>query len=397
MRVLHVGTGVLPVSARAGRSVDETIYHLARNLAESGCLVDVIDIPSGEAQEPGLRRKYVWSPPVGGTSLLGYLFKVMVFSLQIPALLRRLSLDGIDVVHAHSQFPAVAVLLACRFFGLKIPLVYTAHNPHLLSPTGWRHWLAYLPMEGWVMRRADAVVAQTAAVGKVLTARFRVPEQRIIQIFAGYDAVAVEKFLDSHPAGAPGPPLILCPGIINPRKNQMAVIEAASAIRKASPECRFIFPGKVDDPAYLARLQRRIEELGLASAVDFPGHLSFERLFELYRDATVFIFPTLQESQGKVLIEAMAFGLPVIASRIGPIENVVDLDEGSAILVEPGDSGAIAGETIRLLGDASLRQAMAVRARQLARSRFSWERIAGDTLAAYRGLLPTASQPNPVN
>ncbi len=392
MRVVHIGTGALPVAGNTGRSVEETIFHLTRHLAESGCKVDVVDVAAednhgtGDGVGHGVRFHRVWSPPLSGANLLSYFLKVIIFSLQVIPVLRKLSRERVDIVHAHSQFPAAAVLLARRLFGLKVPLVYTAHNPHLLTPASLSGWLGHLLIEGWVLRRADGVVTQTEAVGKVLAARFGLSERRTIQVYAGYDGAAVDEFLRHHPRKAADSPLVLCPGIINPRKNQMALIESAPAIKAAFPECRFVFPGKIDDPRYFGHLRHRTGELGLTTSVDFPGHLPSEQLFGLYRDATVFVFPTLQESQGKVLIEAMAFGLPVIASRIGPISDVVRLDEGSAVLVDPSDPEAIARETVRLLGDASLRTAMSATAKKLAHSRFSWSRVAQDMLEAYEAM-----------
>ena len=87
-----------------------------------------------------------------------------------------------------------------------------------------------------------------------------------------------------------------------------------------------------------------------------------------------------------MLIEAMAFGLPVIASSIEPVSDVVNLNPGSGILIEPFDHDGLAQAIISLLQDRSLRQSMSARARELA-ARFSWERIAEQTLSLYRNIV----------
>jgi len=83
----------------------------------------------------------------------------------------------------------------------------------------------------------------------------------------------------------------------------------------------------------------------------------------------------------------MAFGLPVIASRIGPIMDVVNLETDSAILVNPDDTEEISSVIIRLLGDESMRTTLSIKGRKLASSRFSWSRIASDMLSVYRELI----------
>jgi len=408
LRIVHLGTGFLPVSATTGRSVEETIYQITRQLAgqlpqrltrELGAEVDVIDIrvPGDDRGEGGARFHEVRSLPLRGSNFFSYFLKVTWFSMRILPVLRRLIRNGnvsgiATVIHAHSQFPAAVALLARSLSRRKVTVVYTAHNPYLLAPASLANRLKHTLIEGWVLRRVDRVVAQTEAVGRELSGRFRIPPDRIACVFAGIDVEVIDDFVERHPRQENGHRTVLCPAIVNPRKNQMAVVAGMPEVVRDCPDCRFVFAGAVDDRAYFRDIQKVIAERGLSDYVEFSGHLPLEALYQQYRDATVVVFPTLYESQGKVLIEAMAFGLPVIASRIGPIEDVVSLREGSAILIDPHDTEEISRSIAGLLRDERMREALSTKGRELASSRFPWSRTARDMLTVYQEIEDTNSQ-----
>ena len=390
LRVVHLGTGFLPVSSNAGRSVEGTIYELTRHLVSAGADVAIVDIKLAlrTRGDTGTSFHEVGSLPLRGANLFSYFLKIIWFSLRLlPALRRLMKEGGIDIIHAHSQFPSATVLLARRLFRWKVPVVYTAHNPYLLAPPSLTNWLRYTLIEGWVLRRVDRVLAQTEAVGRELGRRFRISPERIEQVFAGIDLAAIDDFIEHHPRQENGHRTVLYPAVINPRKNQVAVVQCIPDVVKAYPECRFVFAGAIDDRAYFSDIQTMVRERDLSEYVAFTGQLPLETLYQQYRDATALVFPTLYESQGKVLIEAMAFGLPVIASRIGPIMDVVSLEEGSAVLVEPHNPEEIAGAITGLLRDECKRTGLSARGRKLASSRFSWSRTAEDTLAVYRKII----------
>jgi len=389
LKIVHLATGFLPVSSNAGRSVEGTIYELTRHLASAGTDVAIVDIKLAPRTRGDTMASFheVGSPPLRGSNQISYFLKVIWFSLRLLPVLRHLARSGnVNIIHAHSQFPTAVALLARRLFRWKVPVVYTAHNPYLLPPPSLANWLKHTLIEGWVLRRVDRVMAQTEAVGRELGRRFRISAERIEQVFAGIDLAAIDDFIKHHPRHDNGHRTLLCPAIINPRKNQMVVVESIPDVVKAYPECRFVFAGVIDDRAYYDDIQRLVRERGLSEYVEFTGQLPLETLYQQYRDATAFVFPTLYESQGKVLIEAMAFGLPVIASRIGPIMDVANLEEGSVVLVDPNNTEELSSAIIRLLGDESTRAALSASGRKLASSRFSWSRIASDMLSVYQEL-----------
>ncbi|MCL0041198.1 glycosyltransferase [Dehalococcoidia bacterium] len=100
----------------------------------------------------------------------------------------------------------------------------------------------------------------------------------------------------------------------------------------------------------------------------------------------MFVFPTLYETQGRPVLEAMAFGLPAIVSKIGPIEDIVKLEEGSAILVNPNDPNEIADAILQVLRNQALSRQMSIKGRKLA-GNFDWKTIAEKLGRIYETVL----------
>ena len=278
-----------------------------------------------------------------------------------------------------------------KLFRWHVPIVYTVHNPYLLAPPSLAKRLRHLLIEGWVLRKADRIIAQTETVGRELGKRFGVAPARFARVYDGVDIEAVDTFIKRNPLQDSGQKTVFYPAIINPRKNQMAVIKSMPQVLEVAPGCRFVFAGSIDDRTYFDHLQEFVLEHGLSASVEFTGQLPTEPLYRCYRNATVFVFPTHYESQGIVLVEAMAFGLPVIASRIGPITDVVSLEEGSAVLINPNNTEELTSAIIKLLQDEPTRVALSARGRKLAASRFSWSHIARDMLAVYQEIIRDAN------
>ena len=134
------------------------------------------------------------------------------------------------------------------------------------------------------------------------------------------------------------------------------------------------------DPEYHALLEGLINEKGLQGRVTLRGYLQGEDKWTAYGEADMFVLPSLQESYGQVLGEAMLCGLPIVASRVGGIPEVVG-ECDNALLVPPGDARALAQAITRLANDAALRERMAAASRKRAEEVvLTWEE-AGEKFA----------------
>ena len=192
-----------------------------------------------------------------------------------------------------------------------------------------------------------------------------------------------DRFFDIDPAPEPG--RILYAGAVTPRKRLLDLVEALPRLVDAAPMTRLRVAGPERDPAYGARVRGRVQELGLASRVDFLGDTSPELLADEYRRASVFCLPSGQETSPLSIGEAMAAGLPVVAARAGGVAHLVD--EGTTgYVTQPGDVAALADRLSILLRDPAVGGAMASAGRAVAERSFRVEVVAALLRAAYEEL-----------
>jgi glycosyltransferase involved in cell wall biosynthesis len=176
-------------------------------------------------------------------------------------------------------------------------------------------------------------------------------------------------------------PYILYVGSIEARKNITRLLEAYAQIRGWSQKWKLVIVGATKwkySPIF-----DTLQQLQLASAVHFTGHVADEDLPALYNGAAVFVFPSLYEGFGLPVLEAMACGVPVVTSNCSSLPEVAG---DGAILVDPRDVNAIAAAIRRVLEELDL--ATGLRAKGLARARqFTWERTARETIAVYKKVM----------
>jgi len=160
--------------------------------------------------------------------------------------------------------------------------------------------------------------------------------------------------------------VILNVGSLSKEKGQEKILDVARALRGEIPRAKFVVAGS---GRLRARMEKRARELGIEDRVRFLGFR--EDVSRLMRLADVFLFPSESEGLGTSLLEAMAAGLPVVASRTGGISEVVA--EGvTGLLVEAHDVGAMSEAIIRLAGNSELAREMGAKARDVARN-YSFE------------------------
>ena len=193
-------------------------------------------------------------------------------------------------------------------------------------------------------RGADLVVATSAHSARRIREDYGVVASRIVIVPEPIDLARWNAALAraAPPHRIPG--RVLCVAHLYPRKNVSTLLDALARL-PFDVRLRLVGTGPE-----LAVLTRRAEALGVAARVDFLGHLSFEALANEYRSASLFCLPSRQEGFGIVFLEAMAAGLPIVASRAAAIPETV-ADGICGTLVEPGDAPALAGAIAALFAD----------------------------------------------
>jgi glycosyltransferase involved in cell wall biosynthesis len=162
---------------------------------------------------------------------------------------------------------------------------------------------------------------------------------------------------------------LLYVGSIEKRKGIIYLIEALS---KISTDFSLDIIGIVNFPDYYKILEDRIEELGLEKRISFRGRVSQEELIKYYLNSSIFVFPTLYEGYGMAVAEAMVYGLPIVASKLAPIEEFLE-NEKEGFLVEPRNPDKFAEALSKLMNDPILMNSFSENSISKSKSFHSWE------------------------
>jgi len=177
---------------------------------------------------------------------------------------------------------------------------------------------------------------------------------------------------------------ILCVGVVSPRKNILRLIEALPLIRESVPDVVLKIAGSLSDQVYVDQCQAEVKRLGLERHVEFLGSVSVEELSEHLAKSHVMALSSLQETAPLSIAEAMAAGVPVVASDICGIPHMIE-DGVTGVLVDPSDPTEIAKGIIAAFDfDVEL---VAQACRNSTRSRFCGDVVAHRTMAVYEEVL----------
>jgi glycosyltransferase involved in cell wall biosynthesis len=265
-------------------------------------------------------------------------------------------------------------------------------------------WLAGLsrPMLARRLEAADLVLGCSDHVTRGIRARF--PD---VRAETRYNGVDVERFRPaaSRPAGT-----VVFAGRLGPDKGVHVLCDAFRLVRRRLPDARLELVGPEapvpremqvalsDDPlvqelesfygrSYVAALRERLGDD--VEAVTFRGAMAAADMPAAYARGAVGVLPSLEEAFGLPLVEAMASGLPTVATRVGGMPELV-VHGVTGLLVPPADADALADALARLLEDAPQAERLGAAGRVRAVERFSWDVIAEQTLALFRPLLDGA-------
>lgn len=304
-----------------------------------------------------------------------------------------------DVVHAQTPFVAYyAARDAARHAGKPLVVSYHTYFEGYLH-----HYVPLLPRPAaaWLARRftraqcnvADAIVVPTQAIGDLL-ARYGVERPSHV-VPTGLD---LARYRAADGAGFrqqlgidPQVPLALHLGRLAHEKNVGFVVEAFAHVHARLPRARLLIAG--EGPA-AADLHALVARLGLCDAIDFIGYLTDRRrVAACYAAADAFLFASQTETQGLVLLEAMASGVPVVAvAALGAAEV---LPESSGAVVVPLDRDAFGAATLALLQNRERRAGIVARQHAFV-SGWSEAAMSRRLVEVYRGLLEAAARPVPV-
>lgn len=359
--------------------------------------------PNERVRQPGVARVrgHVWTIPPWRGSALGthvtchlrclcraprrYL-RTLLFAWQrgsraawskfgaAPFIVERARAAGVEHFHAHfASGPARQAKFASMLSG--IPFSITAHAKDLF-------WAGHQHGKNNKLKKRVRQAAFVVTISEynrrfIHSLNFKIPRRRVITIYNGLD---LDRWPFLRPDGqhvdAPvgAPPLILAVGRLVPKKGFAVLIEACRLLSAQGLKFRCVIAG--DGPEE-PDLRQCIAAAQLGDLIELPGSVPQHRLIEeLYRQATVLVQPSVVAADGDqdgiptVILEALAIGLPVIATRISGIEEAV-IDGQTGLLIPPDNAHALSNALDRIITQRDLAARLAVGGRRLAEKRFS--------------------------
>jgi glycosyltransferase involved in cell wall biosynthesis len=223
----------------------------------------------------------------------------------------------------------------------------------------------------WSAQISRIVLADSEATAQDLRRYYRLPASKVGVIPLGVDPGFFELARLRRPE-----PFLLAVSTLHPHKNLDRLLRAFAVFRETRPEFRLVVCGLYG--FFAQPLQELRASLGLTNAVEFPGWIRREELYDLYSRAWAFVYPSLFEGFGLPVLEAMAAGVPMACSNIEPISSVAG---PAAIQFDPMDQDQITSALLRVTGDERLRAHLSECGPRQA-AKFSWKTTAQATLDA---------------
>lgn len=299
----------------------------------------------------------------------GYLTYWNLTRRDLARLLLEIKPDVVNILGAAAWLPA----------GLPMPSVLTVHGiaEKNLSHSDRLHRRLLAPLVGLVERRARRRFGHVIAISPY-----------VMEALAGQvrgQVHFIENAVDDAYFNLPRsevPNRVLFVGVHSPEKNVHGLVDVARRLAASGTDFQMHLVGEPSSAGYLARVKAEAEAAGLGGRVCFLGWRDREGIGRELAEAACLVLASFQETAPVVIEEAMAAGIPVVATKVGGVPYMV-ADGQTGFLVESGDMAGFADRVRQLLGSKPLREEMGHRAAEEARRRFAPDAIAEKTRKVY--------------
>lgn len=371
---------VLPWSLQARGGVNQVVLSLAHEMRQAGRFEPLVLVADWHSPQPtwseteGIRtvswRLRHYQPGMGWRAWLAYR---LWLSRMRPAFRRFCREHQVAVVNAH--YPGGTAFTLQELCGGQVPLVLSFHGSDVAAlaaaPAQWARWRSLL----------QGVRAATTCSQDLAQHLHRLvgPDVALTAIHNGVDAPA---FRATAVSPAPLPRrTIVSVGKYDSLKGQDVLLQALAELAPDFPDLRLALAGAPG--AALPQLQAQAAAAGLAERVQFLLNVPHRQVAGLMSQAEMFVLPSRREAFGMVLLEAGAFALPVVASAVGGVPEIIR-DGENGRLVPPGDAAALARALRDMLEAREAAAAMGRALRAEVDQQFSWR----SAYQTYLGLLP---------
>lgn len=367
LRILHV------IDSFDIGGTETQMVQIACRLVQRGHFVTVAALRGGGVLEASLRK--------AGIRIIEFPKRRGLFSFQgifqLMRLARFIRREKFDAVHAHDLWSNLMAVPAARLAGSPVILSSQRNMAHIPWYTPFRRKIIRV-----VHGMASGVIVNSEAIRELLATEFHVARARVHLLHNGVD---FGRFRDVHvnrrdilPSVSSNGKWILHIANMNSEvKGHAVLIDAARVISACIGEVHFILIG---DGPLRSRLEDQAREAKLENLVHFVGRRNDTA--ELLGCADLFLFPSLAEGMPNAVLEAAAAGLPIVATSVGGIPEIIE-NGLNGILVPPGDSQALADASLRLLSNHELSSQLGRAAQATIQAKFGFDKLADALTGLY--------------
>jgi len=293
-----------------------------------------------------------------------------------------------DVMHVHDWLVAFSGISFKHY--LKKPIVLTVHSTEVGRAQGLHSPDSFSinGIEWWATYEADRVIVCSHSMKTEICDHFNLPHNKVDVIPNAIDA---SKYHSSADRGAVrqrygigwGEKLVLCVGRLVPQKGVEYFVRAIPLIARRFPEAKYIIVGEGWSRDLI---EAEARASGYADRIKFTGFASDKEVIDLMTSADVLVVPSIYEPFGIVALEGMATGVPVVASRVGGLVEIIDHDR-TGVFVYPRSPESIAWGIGKILADFDHAKWITENAKEELHKSYSWEAVAMKTAEVYKKVM----------
>ncbi len=367
MRICSPQLGIAPNSILGGEVYDREVL---AQLAKMGSDIEIL-LPNQRRFDKSVKKFYVEFAPIK------IIFPAYLYSFVIlPYLFNKYGKTKFDLLRIHVHFLAFGALIF-KLFHPNVPVVAHYH----LDEDGFIFNL----VNKFFLPKCDLVIADSVYLKQKLIAKFGLKEKKVKVVHCGTDLNIKPGPKDpgiQRKYNLKNKTVYIYMGRLIPRKRPDFLVEVFQEVHKINPNTALIIFGK---GPLETEIRGKVKKYGLGKSVFLLGTTFGKEKIRFYNTSDAFVFPSVNEGFVLVVLEALAAGLPVLATKAVSFGEAVENGE-NGYLIDQNDKSAWVKKMLELANNKKLCIGMRKKSRDIAVERFSWQQTAANTLKYYKQL-----------
>jgi len=386
MNILHLTWEYPP---RIVGGLARHVYYLSKEIANLNNQVYVVTLDFPNTKEEEIHGNlHVYRVKV---ELVSYDFLTWVYAFnhffekKVGMIIKN---NDIDIIHVHDWLTSLSGI-ALKYL-LKKPLIVTMHSLEIGRVGSLNNSLSITinNLEWWVTYEAKRVITTTNYMKQELVRHFNLPEDKIDVISNGINVYEFDLNIDKKSARnilglEEDLKIILFIGRIVEQKGIQYLVEASPNVISKIKNCLFLIIG---EGWLLESIKKRVYELGVNNNFKFLGHVSDEMLKIAIKASDVLVIPSIYEPFGIVALEGMAGRIPVIASAVGGLKEIIEDGINGIYVNNVRNLEELSNAIVRILTDNELSEKLVNNAYKKVKN-FDWKEIAKKTIEIYKKII----------